>query len=228
MMTKLAENIELSKEHTKNLTETIQTMIAGLETHGPHNTIDPASHLNEIKKKTNRTMPSTTPPPGSGYRLVNSTHCEVCGSVFFSPKALQNHMNKHHPNYRGGPAGSGYNCEICGQQFAHLGLLQFHRGKYHPDYLARESGRIRPSSPAINNLQLFTSTQAASQHSQSQLPPLQRQNAPHNGHSLSVVRRKTAPNRAKITTKIYPSATVIQNLSKKQHTKSFVPTSENQ
>ena len=137
-------------------------------------------------------MPSPTPPPGSGYRLVNSTHCEVCGSVFFSPKALQNHMNKHHPNYRGGPAGSGYKCEICGQQFAHLGLLQFHRGKYHPDYLARESGCIKPSCSAINNQQLFTSTLDAPQQFQSQLPPLQRQNAPHNSHSLSAGEQQPA------------------------------------
>ena len=137
-------------------------------------------------------MPSTTPPPGSGDRLVTRTRCEVCISVFFSPKALRNHMNKHHPNYRGGPAGSGYKCEICGQQFAHLGLLQFHRGKYHPDYLARESGRIKPSSSAINNQQLFTSTQDALQQSQSQLPSLQRQNAPHNGHSLSIGEQQPA------------------------------------
>ena len=121
-MTKLAENIDLSKEHTKNLTETVQTLITGLQTHGSHNTIDPASHLNEIKKKTNRTMPS----------------------------------------------------------------------KYHSNYLARESGCIRPSSSAINNLQRFTSTQDASQQSQSQLPPLQRQNAPHNGHSLSVGEQQPA------------------------------------
>ena len=37
---------------------------------------------------------------------------------------------------------------------------------------------------------------------------------------------KTAPSWAQIITKIYLSATVNQNLSKKQHTKSFVPTSE--
>ena len=116
MMTKLAQNIDLSKEHTKNLTETVQTLITGLNSHGSHNNINPASHLTETKKKTNRTKPS----------------------------------------------------------------------KYHTDYLDRESGCVWPSSSAINNLQLFTSTQDASQQSQSQLPPLQRQNAPHNGHSLSV------------------------------------------
>ena len=176
-------------ELAKTLTDMlhVQTLNTTPQTHGAYSTMVSTSH-----PKTNRTMPSPTPPPGSGYRLVNSTHCEVCGSVFFSPKALQNHMNKHHPNYRGGPAGSGYKCEICGQQFAHLGLLQFHRGKYHPDYLARESGRIKPSSSAINNQQLFTSTQDALQQSQSQLPSLQRQNAPHNGHSLSTGEQQPA------------------------------------
>ena len=115
-MTVLAENIDLSKEHTKNLTETIQTLITGLQTHGSHNTMVPASHLNEIKKKTNRTMPS----------------------------------------------------------------------KYHSNYLARESGCIRPNSSATKNTLRSTSTQDASQQSQSQLPLLQRQDAPHSGHSLSV------------------------------------------
>ena len=102
-------------EHTKNLTETVQTLITGLNSHGSHNNINPASHLTGTKKKPNRTM----------------------------------------------------------------------LRKYHPNYLAGEPGRIRLSSSAINNLQLFTSTQNASQHSQSQSPPLQRQNAPHNSHSLS-------------------------------------------
>ena len=195
-MTELAENIDLSKEHTKNLTETVQTLITRLQTRGSHNTMVPASHLNEIKKKTNRTMPSTTPPPGSGDRLVTRTRCEVCISVFFSPKALRNHMNKHHPNYRGGPAGSGYNCGIgiCGQRFAHLGLLQFHKGKYHPDYLARESGCIKPSWSAINNQQLSSSTLDTTQQKQiqSQPPPLQRQNAPHNSHSFSAGEQQQA------------------------------------
>ena len=78
--------------------------------------ISSAPHLNEIKKKTNRTMPS----------------------------------------------------------------------KYHSNYLARESGCIRPNSSATKNTLRSTSTQDASQQSQSQLPLLQRQDAPHSGHSLSV------------------------------------------
>ena len=41
--------------------------------------------------------------------------------------------------------------------------------------------------------------------------------------SRILVRRKTAPSRAQITTKIYPSATVNKNLSKKQHIKKFCP-----
>merc|ERR1712074_294546 len=45
MMTELAENIDLSKEHTKNLTETVQTLITRLQTRGSHNTMVPASHL---------------------------------------------------------------------------------------------------------------------------------------------------------------------------------------
>jgi hypothetical protein len=41
--------------------------------------------------------------------------------------------------------------------------------------------------------------------------------------SLILVRRKTAPSRAQITTKIYLSATVNKNLSKKQHIKKLCP-----
>ena len=54
-MTKLVENIDLSKEQTKNLTETVQTLVTGLNSHGSHNKINPASHLTGARKKTNRT-----------------------------------------------------------------------------------------------------------------------------------------------------------------------------
>ena len=43
-----------------------------------------------------------------------------------------------------------------------------------------------------------------------------------------LVREKTAPIQAQMTTKIHTSATVIKNPSKQQHVKSYAPTSEDQ
>ena len=199
-MKELAKNIDSSKESIKTLTETVQSFLTTFQTQDPHNTRVPASHLNETtssenNKKTNKMMPSPkpTPPLGSVYRPV--TNCEVCGSVYSSPKALQNHMDRYHPNYRGGPAGSGYNCEVCGHQFAYLGLLQFHRGRCHSDYLARTTWCTKPSWSAKNNQQLASSTLNTNQQrqTQSRQSSLQRQNASHSSYSSYAGEQQHAP-----------------------------------
>ena len=200
MMKELAKNIDSSRESIKTLTETDQSFLTKFQTQAPHNTKVLASHLDETTSsenntKTNNMMPSPKPIPplGSVYRPV--TNCEVCGSLLSSPKALQNHMDKYHPNYRGGPAGSGYNCEVCGHQFAYLGLLQFHRGRCHPDYLARTAWYTKPSWSAKNNQQLASSTLNTNQQrqTQSRQPSLQRQNVSHSNYSSYAGEQQHAP-----------------------------------
>ena len=203
-------------EHTKNLTETVQTLITGLNSHGSHNTIDPASHLTEIKKKTNRTKPSKYHTDyldrESGCVWPSSSATNNLQLFTSTQDASQQSKPRLPPLQRQNAPHNGHSPRVDQQQPAAARSIPVHSrsrsrrnerpfqpkhqnkkktnrtmlSKYHPNYLAGEPGRIRPSSSAINNLQLFTSTQDASQHSQSQSPPLQRQNAPHNGHSLSV------------------------------------------
>ena len=203
MMKELAKNIDSSKESIKTLTETVQSFLTTFQTQDPHNPKVLASHLDETtssenNKKTNNMMPSPKPVPLLGSVTRPVTNCEVCGSLLCSPKGLKNHMGRYHPNYRGGPAGSGYNCEVCGHQFAYLGLLQFHMGRCHSDYLDRPAGwSAKPSWSAKNNQQLASSTLSTSRprQTQSRQPSSQtrRQNGSHSDYHPHTGRQQYVP-----------------------------------
>ena len=189
MMKELAKNIDSSNESIKTLTETVQSFLTTFQKQDSHRPKVLASHLDETtssenNKKTNNMMPSPKPIPPLGSVTRPVTNCEVCGSVLSSPKGLQNHMGRYHPNYQGGPASSGYNCEVCGHQFAYLGLLQFHRVRCHPDYPARTTWYTKPSWSDKNNQQLASSTLNTNQQrqTQSRQPSLQRQNVSHSNY----------------------------------------------
>ena len=92
------------------------------------------------------------------------------------------------------------NSSILGQQQPSSVQLRSrnHRNKssLQPKHQSKkEPSKTRSNSSAINNSQLGTSTQNASQHSQSQSPPPQRQNALHISHNLGTDSQQPATSR---------------------------------
>ena len=92
------------------------------------------------------------------------------------------------------------NSSILGQQQPSSAQLRSrnHRNKssLQPKHQSeKELSKTRLNSSATNFPQLGTSTQNASQHSQSQLPPSQRQNAPHISHNHGTDSQQPATSR---------------------------------
>ena len=161
-------------------------LVPGRESHVDQNKTNPASRLPGTRRRTYRTKHRTN------YldRKLGGHHVwpgsQSTDKIRASPSQGQNAPHNNSSTF-GQQQPSSVQLR-SGNHRNRLSLQPKHQSK-------KEPSKTRSNSSAINISQLGTSTQNASQHSQSQSPPPQRQNALHISHNLGTDSQQPATSR---------------------------------